>query len=103
MLRFTVLWIVNSLFSIKCELQIKRKSEGEETPKKRGGNRTKKTKQESSDEEDDCAAENCLRPSGKNDIAEMSLTCLNTLNSVYPTERSIIIISVVPTISTSST
>ncbi|XP_020280192.1 lysine-specific demethylase 5A isoform X2 [Pseudomyrmex gracilis] len=45
--------------------KVKRKSEGEETPKKRGGNRTKKTKQESSDEEDDCAAENCLRPSGK--------------------------------------
>ncbi|KAL0125081.1 hypothetical protein PUN28_004314 [Cardiocondyla obscurior] len=45
--------------------KIKRKSEGEDSPKKRGGNRTKKTKQESSDEEDDCAAVNCLRPSGK--------------------------------------
>lgn len=44
---------------------MKRKSEGEEGPRKRGGNRTKKTKQESSDEEDDCAAVNCLRPSGK--------------------------------------
>jgi len=44
---------------------MKRKSEGEESPRKRGGNRTKKTKQESSDEEDDCAAVNCLRPSGK--------------------------------------
>lgn len=65
-------------------MQIKRKSEGEETPKKRGGgNRTKKTKQESSDEEDDCAAENCLRPSGKNDTVEMSLTYLNLLNSVF--------------------
>ncbi|KAG5307579.1 KDM5A demethylase, partial [Pseudoatta argentina] len=45
--------------------KMKRKSEGEESPRKRGGNRTKKTKQESSDEEDDCAAVNCLRPSGK--------------------------------------
>ncbi|XP_011172136.1 lysine-specific demethylase lid isoform X1 [Solenopsis invicta] len=45
--------------------KMKRKSEGEEGPRKRGGNRTKKTKQESSDEEDDCAAVNCLRPSGK--------------------------------------
>ncbi|XP_072766532.1 lysine-specific demethylase 5A-like isoform X1 [Anoplolepis gracilipes] len=45
--------------------KMKRKSEGDEGPKKRGGNRTKKTKQESSDEEDDCAAVNCLRPSGK--------------------------------------
>jgi len=50
------------------ELQMKRK-EGEEGPRKRGGNRTKKTKQESSDEEDDCAAVNCLRPSGKDDVA----------------------------------
>lgn len=47
---------------------MKRKSEGEEGPRKRGGNRTKKTKQESSDEEDDCAAVNCLRPSGKDDF-----------------------------------
>lgn len=53
-----------SVILVKYELQIKRKSEGEEGPKKRGGNR-KKTKQESSDEEDDCAAVNCLRPSGK--------------------------------------
>ncbi|XP_071572335.1 lysine-specific demethylase 5A isoform X1 [Temnothorax nylanderi] len=45
--------------------KMKRKSEGDESPRKRGGNRTKKTKQESSDEEDDCAAVNCLRPSGK--------------------------------------
>ncbi|XP_050452025.1 lysine-specific demethylase 5A isoform X1 [Cataglyphis hispanica] len=45
--------------------KMKRKSEGDEGPRKRGGNRTKKTKQESSDEEDDCAAVNCLRPSGK--------------------------------------
>lgn len=47
---------------------MKRKSEGDESPRKRGGNRTKKTKQESSDEEDDCAAVNCLRPSGKDDF-----------------------------------
>jgi len=45
-----------------------KRKEGEEGPRKRGGNRTKKTKQESSDEEDDCAAINCLRPSGKDDV-----------------------------------
>ncbi|KAK0162000.1 hypothetical protein PV327_008383 [Microctonus hyperodae] len=43
--------------------KMKRK-EGEEVPKKRGGNR-KKTKQDTSDEEDDCAADNCLRPNGR--------------------------------------
>ncbi|XP_014478627.1 PREDICTED: lysine-specific demethylase 5A isoform X2 [Dinoponera quadriceps] len=43
--------------------KMKRK-EAEDGPKKRGGNR-KKTKQDTSDEEDDCAAENCLRPGGK--------------------------------------
>lgn len=57
-----------SSISITYELQIKRKSEGEEGPRKRGGNRMKKTKQESSDEEDDCAAINCLRPSGKDEL-----------------------------------
>ncbi|XP_034936200.1 lysine-specific demethylase lid isoform X2 [Chelonus insularis] len=43
--------------------KIKRK-EGDEVPKKKGGNR-KKTKQDTSDEEDDCAADNCLRPNGR--------------------------------------
>jgi len=52
---------------------MKRKSEGEEGPRKRGGNRTKKTKQESSDEEDDCAAVNCLRPSGKDIVYHITI------------------------------
>lgn len=64
----------NSSVSVKYELQMKRKSEGEESPRKRGGNRTKKTKQESSDEEDDCAAVNCLRPSGKDIVYNIFAT-----------------------------
>jgi len=67
-MRFTIVRTLDSSISVKYGLQMKRKSESEESPKKRGGNRTKKTKQESSDEEDDCAAVNCLRPSGKDDV-----------------------------------
>lgn len=56
----------DSSISVKYGLQMKRK-EAEDGPKKRGGNR-KKTKQDTSDEEDDCAAVNCLRPGGKDDV-----------------------------------
>lgn len=44
-----------------------KRKETEDGPKKRGGNR-KKTKQDTSDEEDDCAAVDCLRPGGKDDV-----------------------------------
>lgn len=44
-----------------------KRKETEDGPKKRGGNR-KKTKQDASDEDDDCAAINCLRPGGKDDV-----------------------------------
>lgn len=82
----------DSSISVEYGLQMKRK-ETEDGPKKRGGNR-KKTKQDTSDEEDDCAAENCLRPGGKDDVVvynipsvALTISSPTVLTAVFAQER----------------